>query len=89
LQHADQEILSSFSAHLNNKVADVQKSITENYRCIAERQEAKSEEVHVMSDEYKFKKRENEEQHKLNIKVLHKLKDASKEPQEQKVEKAQ
>ena len=86
LQHANNEILSSFSELLDSRLADVQKSIKENQRCIAERQEAKFEEV--MTDGYKFRKRGNEEQHKHNVKVLHKLEDARKELQEHKVEEA-
>ena len=38
LQHANNEILSSFSELLDSRLADVQKSINENQRCIAKAQ---------------------------------------------------
>lgn len=86
LQRTNNEMLSSFSQLLDSRLNAVQQNIRENQNIIAERQEAKIE--HVLSDGYKFKKRGNEEQHKHNVKVMSKLKEASDELNEDKVTEA-
>ena len=86
LQRTNNEMLSSFSQLLDSRLNSVQQNIRENQNLIAERQEAKIE--HVLSDGYKFKKRGNEEQHKHNVKVISKLKEASDELNEDKVAEA-
>ncbi|XP_062620905.1 uncharacterized protein LOC134282518 [Saccostrea cucullata] len=77
IQQANNEIVSQFSSILDNRLSTVQRSINENQKIIAERQEAKFEQV--FTDNYKFKKRGNEEQYKHNVKVMAKLKEANEE----------
>lgn len=64
----------------------MQQKICENQNIIAERQEAKIKQV--LSDGYKFKERAIDEQHKHNVKVISKLKEASDELNEDKVAEA-
>ena len=68
IQESNNEILSQFSSILDSRLSTVQQNINETQKVIAERQEAKFEQV--FSDGYKFKKRGNEEQHKHNVKVM-------------------
>ncbi|XP_062570680.1 uncharacterized protein LOC134232710 [Saccostrea cucullata] len=84
---SNNEMLSSFSELLDNRLTEMQITIHENQKAIADRQEARIEQV--VSDGYKFKKRGNEEQHKHNVKVLSKVQDASEHLEEGSIEDAQ
>ena len=75
IQESNNEILSQFLSILDSRLFTVQRNINETQKVIAERQEAKFEQV--FSDGYKFKKRGNEEQHKHNVKLIAKLKEAN------------
>ena len=76
IQESNNEIVSQFSSILDSRLFTVQRNINETQKVIAERQEAKFEQV--CSDGYKFKKRGNEEQDKHNVKVMAKLKEETK-----------
>ena len=84
IQESNNEILSQFSSILDSRLSTVQQNINETQKVIAERQEAKFEQV--FSDGYKFKKRGNEEQHKHNVKVMAKLKEANEELEENRIQ---
>ena len=84
IQESNDEILSQFSGILDSRLSTVQQNINETQKVIAERQEAKFEQV--FSDGYKFKKRGNEEQHKHNVKVMAKLKEANEELEENRIQ---
>ena len=86
INQSNNEILSQFSNILESRSSTVQRRITETQKVIAERQEAKFEQV--FSDGYKFKKRGNEEQHKHNVKVMAKLKEANEELEENRIQGA-
>jgi hypothetical protein len=75
IQESNDEILSQFSNILESRFSTVQRSITETQNVIAERQEAKFEQV--FEDGFRLKKRGNEEQHKHNVNVMAKLKEAN------------
>lgn len=64
----------------------MQRTIYENQKVIAERQEAKIEQV--FANGYKFKKRGNEEQFKHNAKVMAKIKEANEEMVEKRIQEA-
>lgn len=86
IKEANNEILSQFSSILDSRLSTVQRNINEKQKVIAERQEAKIEQVFV--DGYKFKKRGNEEQYKHNAKVMAKIKKANEEMEENRIQEA-
>ncbi|VDI13137.1 Hypothetical predicted protein [Mytilus galloprovincialis] len=70
-------ILDSMTTLLDNRLECFNKSFQSTQKALAESQLAKLDET--LSDNYKFKKRGNEEQHKHNSKVLVKFKEANSE----------
>ena len=70
-------ILDSMTTLLDNRLECFNKSFQSTQKALAESQLAKLDET--LSDNYKFKNRGNEEQHKHNSKVLVKFKEANSE----------
>ncbi|XP_076105887.1 uncharacterized protein LOC143074222 [Mytilus galloprovincialis] len=77
LQTTQTTILDSKTTLLDNRLECFNKNFQSTQKALAESQLAKLDET--LSDNYKFKKRGNEEQHKHNSKVLVKLKEANSE----------
>lgn len=78
---------SNISELLDNRLAVMQRNISENQKAIAEKLEARMEQV--ISEGYKLKKRGNEEQHKHNVKIFVKMQETSENLTENKVQRTQ
>lgn len=86
IKEANNEILSQFSNILDTCLSTVQRTINENQKVIAERQEAKIEQI--FADGFKFKKRGNDEQYKHNANVMANIKEANEEMVEKRIQEA-
>ena len=73
VKNSQQEMLSSMGTLLDNRFQGFNRDIQNSQKALAESQLAKIDET--LSDNYRFKKRGNEEQHKHNNKVMTKLRD--------------
>ena len=69
------QLLNSLTSLLDTRLDGFQRNIQDNQKDLSDTQLAKIDEN--MSDSYKFKKRENKEQHKHNQKVFIKMREAS------------
>ena len=66
-------MLNSLTALLDNKLESLSKNLEESQKALVDMQMAKIDET--LSDNYRFKKRGNEDQHKNNNKVMVKLRE--------------
>ena len=73
VQNSQSNLVNSLTALLNNRLEGFNKHLEASQKALADTQMAKTDET--LSDNYRFKKRVNEEQHKLlhNNKVMVKL----------------
>ena len=69
------QLLNSLISLLDTRLDGFQRNIQDNQKDLSDTQLAKIDKN--MSDSYKFKKRENKEQHKHNQKVFIKIREAS------------
>ena len=74
VQNAQTDILNSITSALDSRFEVFRKTFQSTQKALADTQMAKIDET--LADNYKFKKRGNEEQHKHNNKVFVKLKEA-------------
>ena len=69
------KLLENIDSLISSRLQNFQKSVTETQRQLSENQLAKMEEM--TTDTYTFKRKGNEEQHKVNVKAINKMKEAS------------
>ena len=74
VNQSQNRLLSDLDNLISNRLTHFQQSLNENQKALSDVQVAKIEEIH--SDNYKFQRKGNEEQYKINVKVHRKLKEA-------------
>ena len=72
IQDSQSALLNQLDTLISNKLSSFQQQIKKNQQELSDVQVAKIEEL--SKDSYKFRKRGNEEQYKVNVKVLRKMK---------------
>ena len=74
VNQSQNRLLSDLDNLISNRLSNFQQSLNESQKALSDAQVAKIEEMHT--DNYNFKRKGNEEQYKVNVKVHRKLKEA-------------
>ncbi|XP_072166403.1 uncharacterized protein [Diadema setosum] len=73
VNQSQNRLLSDLDNLISNRLSNFQQSLNESQKALSDAQVAKIEEMHA--DNYKFQRKGNEEQYKVNIKVQRKLRE--------------